>query len=152
MTFPTVNSSLKHLIKLSIVKESTGKKRSRLFTYSAFLDILNKGTEPIRFPHLSDIQVKLEPVFFHLGKRFEALKYPISKEDYRWHVDGMRDTLALWVDQKNGLKTSKAPILIEYTFLMDGGFLTEDGIYLKGIEVSFDKWIPLIKALKKKKS
>jgi DNA-binding transcriptional regulator GbsR (MarR family) len=49
MSFPTVNASLKHLSKLGIVKETTGKKRSRLFTYNAFLDILNKGTEPIRF-------------------------------------------------------------------------------------------------------
>jgi hypothetical protein len=61
------------------------------------------------------------------------------------YVDGMRDTLALWVDQKNGLKTSKEPILIEFSFLMDGGYLTEDGLYLKAMEVAFDKWIPLIR-------
>jgi Fic family protein len=49
VTFPTVNSSLKHLNRLGIVKESTGRKRGRLFTYSSFLQILNKGTEPLPF-------------------------------------------------------------------------------------------------------
>ncbi len=151
MTFPTVNTSLKHLVNLDIVEESTGRKRSRLFTYTAFLEILNKGTEPILFSDFGNIQTKLEPVFFHLGKRFKSMKFPISKQDYRWHIDSMSDTLVLWVDQKNGLQTSKQPIEIEYSFLMDGGFLTENGIYLKGIEVAFDRWIPLIKAFKNKK-
>ena len=47
-TFPTAASSLEHLQKLGIVKEFTGRKRNRLFTYHAFMEILNQGTEPIQ--------------------------------------------------------------------------------------------------------
>jgi len=45
---PTVAKSLEHLRKLSIMRESTGRQRRRLFVYDAYLSILNEGTEPIR--------------------------------------------------------------------------------------------------------
>jgi len=149
LSVPTTAASLEHLKKLRIVAELTGGRRNRLFTYSAFMEILNEGTEPSALD-LGGIKTKLEPVFYHLGKRFAALNYPISKADYRWHIDPSRDILKLWVKQKDGLDTSKKPIEIEYNFLMDGGFLTEDGIYLRGIETAFDQWLPLIKAFKRK--
>lgn len=47
LTAPTVTQSLEHLQKLGIVKEITGKKRGRIFAYSAYLAILNQGTEPL---------------------------------------------------------------------------------------------------------
>ena len=43
----SVTSSIKHLEKLGIVKEVTGKRRNRLFCYSDYIQILNEGTEPI---------------------------------------------------------------------------------------------------------
>ena len=42
---PTVASAIRHLEKLGILRETTGKQRGRLFVYDAYLDILNRGTE-----------------------------------------------------------------------------------------------------------
>ncbi len=41
----TVNKGLAHLTSLSIVRELTGHKRNRVFSYSAYIAILNEGTE-----------------------------------------------------------------------------------------------------------
>ncbi len=41
--------SLKILEDLGIVKEITKKERNKLFVYQEYLDILNKGTEPLRY-------------------------------------------------------------------------------------------------------
>ena len=46
ISFPTVSSAVEHMQRLGIMKETTGKQRSRLFVYGAYLDILNEGTEP----------------------------------------------------------------------------------------------------------
>lgn len=43
----TVNKGLAHLSKLGIVHELTGRKRNRVFSYSAYITILNEGTEPL---------------------------------------------------------------------------------------------------------
>ena len=48
VTFPTVAGALQHMQRLGIMRETTGKSRSRLFTYGEYLDILSEGTEPIR--------------------------------------------------------------------------------------------------------
>ncbi|MDR1855131.1 MAG: Fic family protein [Azoarcus sp.] len=45
LSFVTVNKSLQHLTRLGIVTELTARKRNRLFRYTAYLDILNRGTE-----------------------------------------------------------------------------------------------------------
>lgn len=45
---PTVQKSLDHLTKLGIVKEITGKRRSRLYEYTPYLRILDEGTEPLQ--------------------------------------------------------------------------------------------------------
>ncbi|MDR2129348.1 MAG: Fic family protein [Burkholderiaceae bacterium] len=45
LTPATVNKALKHLEALNIVKELTAMKRNRLFCYTGYLDILNRGTE-----------------------------------------------------------------------------------------------------------
>jgi len=44
---PTIDKSIKHLIELGILRELTGKKRRRLFFYSAYMDVLNQGAEPL---------------------------------------------------------------------------------------------------------
>lgn len=45
LTPATINKSLDHLIELGLVKELTGKQRYRIFSYPAYIDILNEGTE-----------------------------------------------------------------------------------------------------------
>ncbi len=41
----TVNSCLRHLEKLGIVSEITGKQRNRLFAYSEYVAVMNQGTD-----------------------------------------------------------------------------------------------------------
>ncbi|HEX9800269.1 MAG TPA: Fic family protein [Thermoanaerobaculia bacterium] len=47
LSFPTATSAARHLQKLGIATEITGKKRGRVFAYAQFLAILSEGTEPI---------------------------------------------------------------------------------------------------------
>jgi len=44
---PTIRACLKHLEKLEIVRELTGKQRNRLFVYNRYFEILNEGTAPL---------------------------------------------------------------------------------------------------------
>jgi Fic family protein len=48
LSIPTVTSALETLTKLRIAKESTGKRRDRLFAYPRYLHILSEGTEPLK--------------------------------------------------------------------------------------------------------
>ena len=41
----TVNACLRQLVELSIVKEITGQKRNRLYSYTQYISIMNQGTE-----------------------------------------------------------------------------------------------------------
>ena len=47
LSAPTVNVALADLEKLGIVAEMTGRKRGRVFGYTAYLRILNEGTTPL---------------------------------------------------------------------------------------------------------
>jgi len=47
LSTPTVNLALADLETLGIVGEITGRRRGRVFAYSAYLDILNEGTTPL---------------------------------------------------------------------------------------------------------
>lgn len=44
---PTVAKSVEHLQKLGIVRETTKRRRNRLFVYDEYLGILRQGTEPL---------------------------------------------------------------------------------------------------------
>ncbi len=44
---PTIALGLEHMRKLGIVHESTGRRRGRVFVYSAFLSLLSEGTDPL---------------------------------------------------------------------------------------------------------
>ncbi len=45
ITPATVNKCLVHLERLGIVRELTSRKRNRIFSYTEYADIMNKGTE-----------------------------------------------------------------------------------------------------------
>ena len=47
VSLPTVLRCLRSLEFLGIVKEVTGKDRHKIFVYKEYLDIINRGTEPI---------------------------------------------------------------------------------------------------------
>ncbi len=47
ITRPTVASSVRHLEKLKVVREFTGRERGRLYVYDKYLEILQEGTEPL---------------------------------------------------------------------------------------------------------
>lgn len=44
---PTVTKALEQMQSLGIVRETTGRRRGRIFVYGAYLDLLNEGTEPL---------------------------------------------------------------------------------------------------------
>lgn len=46
-TIPTVTKAVHHLTDLGIVREITGHARNRIFTYGAYMKILEQGTEPL---------------------------------------------------------------------------------------------------------
>ncbi|EDN68206.1 conserved hypothetical protein [Beggiatoa sp. PS] len=43
LTVPTVTVAFKHLTKLEVMREITGKKRGRLFIYDQYVNIINEG-------------------------------------------------------------------------------------------------------------
>lgn len=45
LSFPTVNKAMVNLQKLGLVREFTGKRRHRLFSYEGYLSVLTEGTE-----------------------------------------------------------------------------------------------------------
>ncbi|MGF1526446.1 MAG: Fic family protein [Candidatus Competibacterales bacterium] len=47
ISIPTITSSLDHLTDLGIVRETTGRRRGRVFAYSNYLAIVDEGTEPL---------------------------------------------------------------------------------------------------------
>ncbi len=48
LTLPTVINAFDQLQKLGVVRETTGRERKRLYAYVAYLELLNKGTEPLK--------------------------------------------------------------------------------------------------------
>ena len=46
-SFPTASSALEKLADLKIVRETTGKQRDRVYVYSDYLALLERGTEPL---------------------------------------------------------------------------------------------------------
>jgi Fic family protein len=47
LSFPTATKGIARLMHLGIVKELTGGRRNRVFSYDRYLAILNEGTEPL---------------------------------------------------------------------------------------------------------
>ncbi|HPR53372.1 MAG TPA: Fic family protein [Deltaproteobacteria bacterium] len=44
LSIPTINTVLKNLAGIGLIREITGQKRSRIFSYSEYIKILNEGT------------------------------------------------------------------------------------------------------------
>ncbi len=42
VTFPTASAAVDRMIEAGILRESSGKRRGRLFLYGSYLDILNR--------------------------------------------------------------------------------------------------------------
>jgi hypothetical protein len=42
-----VRAALDHLVALGILRETTGRRRGRIFAYERYIDILSHGTEPL---------------------------------------------------------------------------------------------------------
>ena len=47
LSFPTASKAVKTLVTLGVVHELTGQRRNRVFVYSAYLNMLNEGGEPL---------------------------------------------------------------------------------------------------------
>ncbi len=47
LSFPTASPAVEHLRSLQIVQEITGRERNRLYSYQAYVAILNEGTESL---------------------------------------------------------------------------------------------------------
>lgn len=47
LSFQAVSQTIQRLEKIGIVKETTGRKRGRLYVYTDYLSILSEGTEPL---------------------------------------------------------------------------------------------------------
>jgi Fic family protein len=47
LSVPAVTGALAALMDLGLVREVTGRKRNRVFSYVAYLDVLRQGTEPL---------------------------------------------------------------------------------------------------------
>lgn len=47
MSFPTANKTMLQLVEAGIARELTGQRRNRIFSYDAYLSILNEGAEPL---------------------------------------------------------------------------------------------------------
>lgn len=45
---PTVTAAMRHLVKLGVVREATGRRRRKVYLYDAYMRILGEGAEPIR--------------------------------------------------------------------------------------------------------
>jgi Fic family protein len=47
ISFPTANAALENLTRCGVVREVSGRKRGRIYAYSAYLALLDRGTDPL---------------------------------------------------------------------------------------------------------
>jgi hypothetical protein len=47
VSFPTASTALANLVKLGVVHETTGRQRGRIYAYSDYLALLDRGTDPL---------------------------------------------------------------------------------------------------------
>jgi Fic family protein len=47
ISFPTASTALENLVKIGVVRETTGRQRGRIYAYSDYLALLDRGTDPL---------------------------------------------------------------------------------------------------------
>jgi Fic family protein len=47
LSFPTAGTALENLVRIGVVAETTGRRRGRIYSYSDYLDLLDRGTDPL---------------------------------------------------------------------------------------------------------
>jgi Fic family protein len=47
VSFPTASTALENLAKIGVVRETTGRQRGRIYAYSDYLALLDRGTDPL---------------------------------------------------------------------------------------------------------
>ena len=47
ISFPTAAAALENLVEIRIVRETTGRQRGRVYAYSDYIALLDRGTEPL---------------------------------------------------------------------------------------------------------
>ena len=47
ISFPTAGTALENLAAIGIVRETTGRRRGRIYAYSAYLTLLDRGTDSL---------------------------------------------------------------------------------------------------------
>ena len=47
LSFPTVDKAFAKMEEMGLVRESTGRQRGRVYAYAAYLDLLDRGTDPL---------------------------------------------------------------------------------------------------------
>ena len=47
VSFPTASTALENLAKINVVRETTGRQRGRIYAYSDYLALLDRGTDPL---------------------------------------------------------------------------------------------------------
>lgn len=48
VSLPTIRKSIRHLVDLGVLSETTGKRRDQVFMYTDYVAALSQGTEPIK--------------------------------------------------------------------------------------------------------
>ena len=47
VSFPTASAALENLSGIGVVRETTGRQRGRVYVYSEYLALLDRGTDPL---------------------------------------------------------------------------------------------------------
>ncbi len=47
VSFPTASAALENLVRIGVVHETTGRQRGRIYAYSDYLALLDRGTDPL---------------------------------------------------------------------------------------------------------
>jgi ribosomal protein S25 len=47
ISFPTASMALENLVKIGVVRETTGRRRGRIYAYSDYLALLDRGADPL---------------------------------------------------------------------------------------------------------
>jgi Fic family protein len=61
VSFPTASAALENLATVNVVRETTGRQRGRIYAYSDYLVLLDRGTDPLYRPEKSRLLDRRAP-------------------------------------------------------------------------------------------